>query len=137
MEKLNQNIQYLKGVGPKRAYKLKRLNIETIKDLIFFIPRDYEDRTIFKTLREGIKGEKISLKIEITGTGIISRSRQNLAILKVPFKDSSGFGYLVWFNQNYLNDSFKIGDKLIVNGKFNKIGMEYQIMNPVLKALLS
>ena len=134
MEKLNQNIQYLKGVGPKRAYKLKRLNIETIKDLIFFIPRDYEDRTIFKTLREGIKGEKISLKIEITGTGIISRSRQNLAILKVPFKDSSGFGYLVWFNQNYLNDSFKIGDKLIVNGKFNKIGMEYQIMNPVFES---
>lgn len=131
MDKLNLNIQYLKGIGPKKAYKLRRLNIETVKDLIYFIPRNYEDRTQFKTLRDGVKDEKISLEIQITGNGVVSRPRQKLSILKVPFKDTSGFGNLVWFNQDYLKDQFKIGDKYIINGKFNKIGMEYQIMNPV------
>lgn len=131
MDNLNMNIQYIKGVGPKKAYKLRRLNVETIKDLIYFIPREYEDRTNFKTLREGIKDEKISLEIEVTGLGTITRPRNNMSILKVPFKDTSGLGYLVWFNQDYLRDKFISGNKYIVNGKFNKMGMEYQIMNPV------
>ncbi|WFA09801.1 ATP-dependent DNA helicase RecG [Tissierella sp. Yu-01] len=131
MDSLNKNIQYLKGVGPKKAYRLRRLNIETIKDLIYFIPRDYEDRSSFKTLREGVKNEKITLDIEIVGPGTINKPRRNMSILKIPFKDSSGFGNLVWFNQDYLKDKFYVGERYIVNGKFNKIGIEYQIMNPV------
>lgn len=131
MGNLDMNIQFIKGIGPKRAYRLRRLNIETVKDLIYFIPRVYEDRTNFKTLREGVKDEKISLEIEITGFGLVNRPRKGLSILKVPFKDSSGFGKLVWFNQDYLNEVFKPGDKYIVNGKFSKMGMEYQIMNPI------
>lgn len=131
MDSLNKNIQYLKGVGPKKAYRLRRLNIKTIKDLIYFMPRDYEDRSSFKTLREGVKNEKITLQIEIVGPGIINKPRRNMSILKIPFRDSSGFGNLVWFNQDYLKDRFSIGEQYIVNGKFNKIGMEYQIMNPV------
>jgi ATP-dependent DNA helicase RecG len=131
MDILNTNIQYLKGVGPKKSYRLRRLNIETIKDLIYFIPRDYEDRASINTLREGIKNEKLTLEVEIIGSGTLSRPRRNLSILKIPFRESSGFGNLVWFNQDYLKDKFKVGERYIVNGKFNKIGMEYQIMNPV------
>lgn len=131
MSRLNQNIQYVKGIGPKRAYLFKRLNVETIKDLIYFIPREYEDRSRFKTLKEGINGQKISLEIETTGDGIINRPRNKLTVLKVPFKDSSGFGTLIWFNQAYFKDNFKIGDKFNVNGKLNKIGTQYQIINPV------
>ncbi len=131
MNKLNQDIKYIKGVGPKRASRLRRLNIETIEDLIYFIPRNYENRANFKTLKDAIKDEKISLEIEITGNGIINRPRKGLSILKVPFKESSAFGTLVWFNQDYIKDSFNVGDKYWVNGKFNKIGLQYQIMNPV------
>lgn len=131
MGNLDMNIQFIKGIGPKKAYRLRRLNVETVKDLIYFIPRDYDDRTNFKTLLEGVKDEKISLEIEITGYGIINRPRKNMSILKVPFKDISGFGKLIWFNQDYLKDKFLPGQKYIVNGKFNRIGMEYQIMNPV------
>lgn len=54
-----------------------------------------------------------------------------MSILKVPFKDESGFGYLVWFNQEYLKDSFNLGEVYRVNGKINRIGMEFQVMNPV------
>lgn len=128
---LSLNVQYIKGVGPKRAYRLRRLNINTVKDLITFYPRSYEDRSNFKLLKDGINGEKISLEVEITGPGIVTRPRHGLSILKVPIKDSSGMGSLVWFNQDYLKNSFKIGGKYIVNGKLNRMGMERQIMNPV------
>ena len=131
MGDLDTSIQYLKGVGPKRAYRLRRLYIESVRDLIYFIPRDYDDRTSYKTLMESQRGEKVSLKVEITGVGTINRPRGNLSILKIPFRDPSGYGNMVFFNQDYLKDRFVPGQVFVINGKFNKVGMEYQIMNPV------
>ncbi|MGN9164029.1 ATP-dependent DNA helicase RecG [Tissierellaceae bacterium HCP3S3_D8] len=125
------NIQYVKGVGPKRASRLRKLNINTVRDLIYYVPRDYEDRSRFTTLREANIGEKASLEIEIVGPHQIIRPRKNLAILKIPFQDDSGYGFLIWFNQNYLKDRFKIGERYRVNGKINRVGIEYQVMNPV------
>ncbi len=131
MGNLDMSIQYLKGVGPKRAYRLRRLNIQTVRDLIYFVPREYDDRTSYKTLIESKRDEKVSLKVEITGYGTINRPRKNFSILKVPFKDNSGFGNMVWFNQDYLKDRFVPGQVYVINGKYNKIGMEHQIINPV------
>ncbi len=131
MESLSANIQYIKGVGPKRASKLRRLNINTIEDLIYFVPRDYDDRTKFKTLRECEIGEKISLEVEIIGKANILRPRKNLSIIKIPVKDSSYNANLIWFNQEYLKDKFRIGERLIINGKINKVGMEIQIVSPI------
>ena len=58
-----------------------------------------------------------------------------MSILKIPVKDKSGTGALVWFNQDYLKDRFKIGEVYRVNGKINKMGFELQIMNPVFEPL--
>jgi len=135
MEPLSNNIQYLKGVGPKRASKLRKLGINTIEDLLYYIPRDYEDRTQFKTLRECKIGEKVSLEVEIIGEPKIISPRKNLSILKVPIRDNSYYGYLVWFNQDYLKSKFHRGDKLVVNGKINRIGAEMQILNPVFEEI--
>ena len=131
MESLSKNIQYIKGVGPKKAYRLKRLNIHTIEDLLYFVPREYDDRSIFKTIRECSIGEKTSLEVEVIGAPNIIRPRRNMSILKIPVRDSSSSASLVWFNQEYLKNKFKLGDKLIVNGKVTKMGMEYQITNPI------
>lgn len=131
MERFSMSVQYVKGVGPKRFYKLKRLNIKTLYDLIYFFPRDYEDRTKFMKLREAPVGEKVSLEVEITGLPAILKPRKNMSILKIPFRDDSGIGNLVWFNQDYLKDKFFIGERLVVNGKVNRMGSELQIVNPV------
>lgn len=131
MEDLDKSIQYIKGVGPKRASKLKRLGILTLRDLFYFIPRGYEDRSQFLPLRESISGQKSSHKVKIIGSPIILRPKGKLSILKVPVNDSSGYAELVWFNQPYLKEKFTIGSEMVVNGKINRIGMNVQIMNPV------
>ncbi|MFA5576976.1 MAG: ATP-dependent DNA helicase RecG [Tissierellaceae bacterium] len=131
MDYLSTNIQYLKGVGPKRAARLRRLKINTVEDLFYYIPRDYDDRSSFKSMRECTIGEKASLEVEVIGEAIIFRPKRGLSILKIPVKDSSYNGYLTWFNQEYLKDKFSYGDKYVVNGKINKRGLEVQIMNPV------
>lgn len=130
MDSLSMNVQYIKGVGAKRASLLNKLGVYTVLDLLYYLPRKYEDRSRFIKLKDATIGEKASFKIKIVGPGQIIRPRRNMSILKVPFQDSSGNGYLVWFNQDYLQYRFKRGDKLRVNGKVNRRGMEIQIMNP-------
>lgn len=82
-------------------------------------------------MRECQIGEKVSLEVEIIGRANILRPRRNLSIIKIPVKDSSYNANLIWFNQEYLKDKFRIGETIIVNGKINKVGMEIQIISPV------
>ena len=125
------NIQFLKGVGPKKAARLNRLGIYIVEDLLTFFPKDYEDRSKVSLLRQSQIGDKVSLRVEILGPGQVIRPRKNMSILKIPFKDSSGHGYLTFFNQEYLKNSFKAGDQIKVHGKINKVGMELQITSPI------
>jgi len=55
------DVQYVKGVGPKRAAQLKKLNINSVEDLLYFVPREYDDRTQFKYIRDCVDGEKLAL----------------------------------------------------------------------------
>ncbi len=131
MDKLSMSVQYVKGVGPKRFGKLKKLNIYTVEDLIYYFPRDYEDRRGFKKISQCVHGEKISLKVRVIGIPNVIRPRPNLSILKVPIKDETGYAYLVWFNQDYLADKFQNNETIIVHGKVNRRGGEIQIQNPI------
>jgi ATP-dependent DNA helicase RecG len=49
---LEQNIQYIKGVGPSRVLLLNKLGIFTLNDLITYFPRTYEDRSVIKKISE-------------------------------------------------------------------------------------
>lgn len=125
------SIQYIKGVGPKRATRLKKLSIHTVEDLLYFIPREYDDRTKFKNISQCVKGEKISLKVQVSGYASKIKTRKNLSILKIPVKDHTGYATLVWFNQDYVANKLSMGDRIAINGKVNFYGNEIQIMNPV------
>lgn len=127
------DIQYVKGVGPKRAIQLRKLNINTVEDLLYYAPRDYDDRTEFKYISQCIKGEKVSLRVEICGYPTKSRPRRNLSIVRVPVRDKSGMATLVWFNQDYILNQISLGDVVTVNGKVDLFGSQVQIMNPVLE----
>ncbi|RKD34373.1 ATP-dependent DNA helicase RecG [Thermohalobacter berrensis] len=131
MENLNTSIQYVKGVGPKRAKKLKRLNIKTVEDMLYYFPRTYEDRRKLNSIKECRNGEKVNLKVIVSGSPVIYRPRRGLSITKVPVKDETGLAFLVWFNQEYMAKNFKIGEILRVNGKVKIAYNEIQIQNPV------
>jgi ATP-dependent DNA helicase RecG len=114
--RLETPVQYLKGVGPKVAKLLKKLGIKTIEDLVYFFPRDYEDRTEIRPVaklnpseHEIIRGEIVRIEHQIT--------RNRFSILKLIISDRSGSIQAVWFNQPYLAKLFRKGMKLILSGK--------------------
>src|SRR5699024_10562623 len=102
MDGLSMSVQYVKGVGPKRAVKLRKMGINTVEDLIYFFPRGYEDRRKFNNISNAVNGEKMSFRVSISGRPNVLRPRRNLSILKIPVKDNTGMAYLTWFNQDYL-----------------------------------
>lgn len=133
---LYTDIQYIKGVGPKRAYSLRRLGINNLRDLLLHFPREFEDQSNMVNFSTGIHNQKNAFIIQVKSKGVLSRPRKGLSILKVPVTDGTLDGSLVWFNQDYLKDRFKVGEKYFVYGKYTANRFERQILNPDIKPYL-
>lgn len=116
---LNKDIQYVKGIGPKRAEKLNKLNIFTLKDLLYYFPRQFEDRNNLKKIIQLENEEKATIKVVIVGVST-SSPRKGLSITKVDVRDETGYAKLVFFNQQYVKNAFKPGDTILVFGKVKK-----------------
>ncbi|WP_270941878.1 ATP-dependent DNA helicase RecG [Romboutsia lituseburensis] len=116
---LNKDIQYVKGIGPKRAEKLNKLNIFTLKDLLYYFPRQFEDRNNLKKIIQLENEEKATIKVIIVGVST-SSPRKGLSITKVDVRDETGYAKLVFFNQQYVKNAFKPGDTILVFGKVKK-----------------
>ena len=116
MNNLNKEIQFVKGIGPKRADKLNKLEIFTLKDLIYYFPRQYEDRSNIKKISQLENDEKVSIKGIITRIDTYS-PKKYMNITKIDVRDESGYIRLTFFNQEYITKVFKSGDSILAYGK--------------------
>lgn len=114
--KLDTPAQYLKGVGPKVAKLLKKIGISTVEDLIYYFPRDYDDRTKVKRIEELSPSAHVVIKAVVDKVEH-QLTRNRFSVLKLSVSDRSGSIQAVWFNQPYLAKMFRKGMKLILSGK--------------------
>jgi ATP-dependent DNA helicase RecG len=122
------SIRYLKGVGPKRALAFEKLGITSTRDLLYFFPRRYEDRSQFRTISALQPGETVSLKGEILKV-VLKRIRR-MTILEMMVGDDSGTVHAVWFNQPYLKNQFEAGQQIILFGRIDLYQNRFQISAP-------
>ncbi len=122
------DVKYVKGVGPKIALILSRLNIRTVEDLLFHIPIRYIDRTNIKNVRDIKIGEQITLIGTILDTNF-RRSGRGKSISEFLFSDGTGNIKLIFFNQPYLKKILKRGVHLIIFGTID-FYRGYQIVQP-------
>lgn len=128
---LDKNIQYVKGVGEARAKLLNKLGIFTLKDLITYYPRSYEDRSIPKKIEELIDGEEALIEVmPVTRVSEI-HVRRNMTILKMNARDDTGVCQITWFNQPYLKGMFRPGEYYKFYGKVSKKGNKIEMNSPV------
>ena len=124
-------IEYLKGVGPKRAELLrKELNISTFQDLLQYYPYRYVDRSKFFKVREiNSDAAYIQLKGYISNVQFIGQGRGRRMTAK--FSDESGSLELVWFQGiKWLKDKFKSDVEYIVFGKPGLFNNKYNMAHP-------
>ena len=119
---LSKDIKYIKGVGPNRATLLNKLGIFTLKDLIEYYPRDYEDRSKPKKIIELIDGEEALVKATVQTRLVEARIRKGLTLYKTKVADESGFLEITWYNQSYLKNQIKQGETY---NFFGKVSFKY------------
>lgn len=128
MEQLFNDIQYLKGVGPKRSGQLKRQGIENAFDLLWNVPRTYVNRANTCRISALKHNENVIIKGKVKSTGL-NRSRRGMSVFKALVQDDSGLIAAVWFNQAYLNDIVKSGRDILLTGKVKEgyRGLEFYV----------
>lgn len=114
---LNQNIQYIKGVGPSKLKILNKLGIYNVEDIITYFPREYEDRSNYKKIKELVIGEENTFKAIVFSKVTENKIRKGMTIYRLIAKDETGSIMLVWYNQTYLKNKFKMGQEYTFHGK--------------------
>jgi len=104
------------GVGKQRERELNKLGIESIEDLIYYIPRRYEDRSQLKSINVLEHGATETIMAAIKKVEVI-RPKKSINVLKAYLENSSGKIIAIWYNQVFLKNKLKPGTVIIVTGK--------------------
>ncbi len=123
---LGQKVGEAKGIGKKRNELFNRLGINNLFDLLYHIPKRYEDRTQLKNFSQLSVGTEETLKGQIVSTQVI-RPRKGLTILKALICDGLNYGFGTWFNQVFLERQLKPGTEIILTGKVKFITGHYEL----------
>jgi len=133
-EFLDQDIKFLPGVGPRRASLLNsELKIFTFRDLLYYFPFKYVDRTRFYNIRE-IESSLpyIQVKGRITGTEVVGEGRSQRLVAF--FTDGTGILELVWFKGiKYVRSTLSTTKQYVVFGKPTEFNGQYNIVHPELE----
>ncbi len=127
MMKLDSNVQYLKGVGPRRAAALESVGIKTVFDLLNYLPRRYLDRSMIVPIGSLKANMDVTIIGKVLGKGILKGRRQRLEVV---LGDDSGHIALIWFSGlKYLEKMFSKGDVFSVTGAVSYY-QQRQIVHP-------
>ena len=130
MDPLQGSLQFLKGVGPRRAADLQRAGLATVEDLLYRFPTRYEDRGHFQTIASLKPGVVASVAAEVLSCGIRATRRPRFKIFEMLLRDQTGSLRAVWFNQPFLKDVFRPHQRIILFGKLELTSHGLQMQSP-------
>ncbi|MCC8356656.1 MAG: DEAD/DEAH box helicase, partial [Oscillospiraceae bacterium] len=131
MAELNDNIRYLKGVGEARAKAMEKLGIHTLRDLLGYFPRAYEDRRAVCAIADAPLEIPVCVKAMVASPPVASYVRKGMELLKLRAVDESGAVDITWFNQAYLRSQLQTGETYIFYGRVSEQGRRRTMTNPV------
>ena len=109
-------IQFVKGVGPRRAEMFSKAGIQTAEDLLKYVPFRYEDRTNFKQIRDLKQDQEVVIQARVAATGRYTTARKKIKIFEMVVEDDTATLQVKFFNQPYLEQVFHKGQKVILFG---------------------
>lgn len=128
---LQTEITWVKGVGPLKANALNKEQIFTVRDLLWYIPRRYLDRTTISAIRDlPYESEnEITVIVKINNFGMLSTGTSSRFV--VVASDATGIINFVWFNRvNFWSKSFTVGETVAFSGKVTTFRGVPQIQHP-------
>ena len=128
---LGMSLQYLKGVGPRRAADFAHAGLHTVEDLLYRFPLRYEDRSRMQSIASLRPGQTASIAGRVLTCGLRSTRRPGFKIFEALVADESGTLRVTWLNQPFLRDVFSSGQQVILFGHVEMRGHGgLQLTNP-------
>lgn len=112
----NTPIQYLRGVGPRRAALLKRLEVQTVRDLLWHLPRAWLDRSRLTPLSQLVPGAQ-QTAVAMVRSAQLRRVRGGMTIFEAGVEGNGGHASAAWFNQPFLAERIRPGQLLLLSGQ--------------------
>ncbi len=109
----------IRGVGSKQAERLARLGLRTIRDVLYFFPRRYDDYSCLKPINRLEYGEEVTIIARVWEAGA-RESRSGMPIFKAILTDGTGFIEATWFNQPFLSERIRPGQQIVVSGRVDE-----------------
>ena len=113
--RLDMPVQFLKGVGPKRAESLARMKILTARDLLYHVPRRYDDASTITPVALAQVGMNVTVAGEVRSKGVVP-TRSGLRIFQAVVRDDSGIVTCAWPGQPWVGRDLRVGDRILVTG---------------------
>ncbi len=127
-------VQFLKGVGPKRAELLNRMGLWTARDVIFFFPRDFQEMSELRSVAELVEEQPAT--VYGTVEEIDQRTTyRGVDILGVLIKQDEGYLRGLWFNQKFLGRKFYEGQRVLFSGKPKNKALRWEMNHPQITIL--
>jgi ATP-dependent DNA helicase RecG len=114
---LQMPLQYLKGVGPRKAADLKKAGLLAVEDLLFRFPLRYEDRSRLQSIASLKPGQTASVAGEVLHASLQPTRRPGFRLFSALIQDPSGQIEAVWPNQAFLKDVIKAHSQIVLYGK--------------------
>src|SRR5262245_21065967 len=129
---LTTAVQFLRGCGRDRADLLARLGVRTVRDLVYYLPRDYQDLTQLKAIEQLEEGPPQTVlgtveEVELRDRGL------GRSILGVLVRQDAAHLRAVWFNQPYWLEKFRQGQKVLLAGKARIKSGRWEMVHPRVK----
>ena len=116
MPGLDDSVQFAKGVGPARLELLNRLGVRTIRDLLYFVPRDYEDRSHITPIKSLRVGDKATVRARVVAAEKY-RGGRGRGMGRVEVADETGNLMCQWFDARFFRpETFAPGREFLITG---------------------
>lgn len=130
LEGLSAPLTVIRGIGPKKAEILEKLNLHTLHDLLHYYPRRYDDFSQLKTINRLAYGEETTIIGSVENIFSRDAKRSKMKILEVTVTDGTGNLRLTWFNQPWISNQLRKGDNIVISGKVDMYLGHLVINNP-------
>src|SRR4030095_16970413 len=138
MLRLDSEVQYVKGVGPRRAALLTSRGVRTVGDLLLRVPRMYQDRAECVSLDSLRAGQDAPVCARIYRSRTV-QTRTRGRILEVVITDGTSFAYAKWFHGGSLSMArgFTAGRQIVLYGRVDRDNRESKLVffNPEFELL--
>jgi ATP-dependent DNA helicase RecG len=127
---LSTPLQFVKGVGPRRAGDLARAGLSTIEDLLYRFPFRYEDRTKMQPIASLRPGHRAAVMGEVKSAHVATTRRRGFRIFHAVVGDASGAIRCSWMNQAFLADVLTAHATVVIFGDVRLDSTGVHFLNP-------